>query len=141
MSITALPTSTIEPNPEFLDGTTPTISWAGKEWPVPLLAPKQNRQVIPAAMRSRASITKVIGGQEPLTTEEYDDLSLIVFYGLKRAHPNLTRDQFDDTPLSIRDLMVAVTVVSQQTGIMKKEDGSAAVGEDIVAKPPQTGTS
>jgi len=134
----------IKPNPKFLDGVTPTITWNGDKWPVPLLAPRQNRHVIPALMRTFKNFALLadIRNAPPLTEDQYEDISSIVFWGLKRAHPDLTREQFDDVPLSMIEMMENVKVVSEATGIVKKAtqgDGStASVGEDQQVR--QTGT-
>ncbi len=79
-----------EPNALLLDGTTPTIKLAGRDWPVPLLAPRQNRIVVPAIGRwARA-------GDPAFSTEQYDEAIAIVHAALTRAHPTLTREEFED---------------------------------------------
>ncbi len=140
---TLVPPAMPEPNAKFLDGVTPTIEWDGKQWPIPLLAPRENRIVLPAVMRSRITVQKMTQENAPMTTEEYDDLTLIVYWGLRRAHPSLTRDQFDDVPISTIDLLRAMTTVARQTGaVAVGEGGAAAVGEDKAPAPeaPRTGT-
>lgn len=139
-SLPAIP----EPNVRFLDNKTPTIHWNGKEYPVPLLTPKQQRWIIPALMRSRNAIMKLAQGNGPaLTDAEYDDLVSVVYWSLKRAHPDLVFASFEDTPLSLLDLGPMIEVAAQQTGMFKKEAGNgAAVGEAQAAPAPnpQTGT-
>jgi len=132
----------IVPDVEYLDGETPTIKWNGTAWPIPPLAPKQNRHVIPLVMRSRAILGEIRAGT--VSEAQMDDLYSIVFWGLKAAHPKLTREQFDEVHIKMDDLMAAMTVVANATGAMKEK---AEVGEDTpqgedkqATAQPQTGT-
>jgi len=140
-----VPLKGVVPNDEYLDGETPTVTWNGAEWPVPLLAPKQNRHVLPAVMRSKVTIADMKTAK--LSEEQFDDLLGIVYWGLKRAHPTLTREQFDDVPFSMNDVMKASEVVARQTGAMAEQPKGA--GDDTTqgeaqvedaTKSPQTGT-
>jgi len=133
-----------EPNADFLDGKTPTIEWAGKKWPIPLLAPKQNRHVIPALMRSM----KVVAGMSPeklksgsldVTEAQMDDLYDIVYWGLKRAHPTLTRDDFDDVDLPMMEMMKMIPVVALASRGPTKPGEEANSGTEGEANR-QTGT-
>ena len=143
MSDTGLP-ALPEPNVRFLDKVTPTLNWNGKQYPVPLLAPKQQRHVIPALMRSRNAILKLAQRTgEPLTEAEYDDLLSCVYWGLKRAHPDLVFASFEDVPVELVELGPMIEVIAKQTGMFKKASevgNSAAVGEAQTVTNPPTGT-
>ena len=78
---------------------------AGREWTVPLLAPKQNRVVVPALLRLATS-----------GAEQYDLLLDTVFAALTRASPDIVRDEFEDWPVTTRELLAALPVVAKQTG-------------------------
>jgi hypothetical protein len=132
----------VVPNQKFLDGETPKIEWAGKDWPIPLLAPKQNRHVLPAIMRVRHKVRTInVATAEPISEDDFEDLSKIVYWGLKRAHPDLTRDDFDEVSMPMKEMLKAMTVVAKQaSGVPDKDEGdgnSAEVGED---KSLRTGT-
>ncbi|MGH6878876.1 MAG: hypothetical protein ACREHV_16070, partial [Rhizomicrobium sp.] len=71
----------------------PVIVLAGREWRVPLFAPRQNRIVVPALVR--------LGS--PRETQ-YDLLLDIVFAALTRAHPLILREDFEDWPLATHEL-------------------------------------
>lgn len=86
----------------------PVIVIAGKEWPVPFLAPRQNRIVVPALMALDAS-----------PAQQYDLLLDIVFVVLTRASPELARDDFDDWPIATHELVDALPVITQRTGLMR----------------------
>jgi hypothetical protein len=58
-------------------------------------------------------------------TEFFDLLSDAVFWALKRAHPQMARDEFDDMPIATLDMIDAVGTIAQQTGMMRKTDPSA----------------
>jgi hypothetical protein len=109
-----------EPNAALLDGTTPTIQLAGRAWPVPMLAPRQNRVVVPGIGRWARS------GDPVGTTEQFDEAIVVVHAALTRAHPSLTREEFEDWPVSARELMAALPVIAQQTGLFVPGEAGAS---------------
>jgi hypothetical protein len=56
----------------------------------------------------------------------YDNVAEAVFWALTRAHPQLTRSQFDDLPIGVLELIDAIGTIAGQTGMMKRGDPSAA---------------
>ncbi|HWE05186.1 MAG TPA: hypothetical protein VG274_00670 [Rhizomicrobium sp.] len=86
----------------------PTITIAGREWRIPPLAPRQNRVVLPGLMRL---------GKEP--AEQYGTLLDIVFAALTRAHPSMTREEFDDWPIATWELVESIPVIARQTGLLR----------------------
>lgn len=103
------------------DPSIPTIVLAGKSWPVPHLAPRQNRIVGPLLIERIRGISK-------LTTEAVDDLTTIAFWALQRGHRALTREEFDEMPVGIDELLAALGVIGKQTGLFRD------------AKPGENGT-
>jgi hypothetical protein len=109
----------------------PVIVIAGKEWHVPLLSPKQNRIIVPALldvvpriiqMGAPADPSKQTGEPVRLDTPTYDRLTDIVFHALTRAHPELTRADFDDMAIDTAELFAAVNVIARQAGLLKPVD-------------------
>jgi hypothetical protein len=94
--------------------TEPVIVIAGREWCVPFLAPRQNHIVVPALMRLGMC-----------RDEQYDLLLDIVFAALTRAYPEIVRDDFDDWPVTTHELIDALPVIAEQTGLM--QSGAAPV--------------
>ena len=88
----------------------PTIVIAGRAWPVPLLAVRQLRIVIPG-----------IVGLGTAPARHYDALCDIVFTALTRAHPGLARDAFDDMPIPAWEMVDAVAVIGRQTGMLRSK--------------------
>jgi hypothetical protein len=84
----------------------PVIVIAGREWRVPYLAPRQNRTVVPALMRLGTC-----------REEQYEFLLDIVFAALTRAHPDIAREDFEDWPVALYELVDALPVVAKQTGL------------------------
>jgi hypothetical protein len=86
----------------------PIIVIAGRDWPVPFFAPRQNRVIIPALTRlqERSGL-------------RYDDLLDIVFAALTRASPDLDRAAFEELPVATWELVEAVPVIARQTGLLK----------------------
>lgn len=63
---------------------------------------------------------------ENVTGERLAPLGEIVWHGLRRAYPKLTRDEFFELPITLAELIAAFPVVMQQAGGRKPE---IAVGE------------
>jgi hypothetical protein len=116
--------------------TAPTARLAGRDWPVPVLAPRQNRLVVPALLdliprivRARDDVAASGAGgvfaqlARYLDTETYDRLSDIVFTALTRATPDLSRAEFDDMPIDTLELIAAVHIVARQAGLLKQTEG------------------
>jgi hypothetical protein len=72
------------------------------------LAPRQNRVVIAGLIAL---------GRRP--EAQYDTLLDIVFAALTRAHPALTREEFDDWPIAAWELLDALPVIAKQTGFLR----------------------
>jgi hypothetical protein len=62
-------------------------------------------------------------GAENLSGERLAPLAEVLWHGLRRAHPKLTRDEFFDLPITIAELVAALPVVIEQAG-GRKVDGS-----------------
>ena len=106
----------------------PVIVVAQHEWRVPLFAPRQNRIVVPALMQLG---TRVEG--------RYDLLLDIVFAALTRTHPQITRTEFDDWPVATHELLAALPVIAQQTGLTREARKPALA--QARAHPPDWGTA
>ena len=100
--------------------TEPAITLAGRAWPIPLLAPRQNRIVVPGLMDL---------GARPET--QYDTLLDIAFAALTRGHPALARDAFDDWPVATWELLDALPVIAWQTGLMRAARGTKGVARAL----------
>ena len=118
----------------------PKVSLGGKEWPVPLLAARQNKIIDPLILGLLPIFaewqTNRAVALAKLTGEEYDKLQEICYQALRRAHPEFTRDQFLDMPVSLPELIAAFPIIAQQTGVFAR----VAPGEAPAAAPRQTGT-
>ena len=110
----------------------PTITLAGKAYPIPMLAPRQNRIVVPTAARLQGVNPKSI------STEQYDDFIEIAFLAAQRGNPTLNKVEFMEMPITTEELFTAFPVILQQTGIFRKADAS---GEAPGAESSQTGTA
>jgi hypothetical protein len=87
------------------------IMIAGREWRVPLFAPRQNRIVVPALLRLGTD-----------AAAHYELLLEIAFAALTRAHPDISRDDFDEWPIATHELIGALPVIAQQTGFRWKRN-------------------
>lgn len=69
-------------------------------------------------------------GVESLSGERLAPLAEVLWHGLRRAHPRLTRDEFFDLPITIAELVAALPVVIEQAGGRKAD---ASEGEILAA--------
>lgn len=166
---TAAITAPVMPN-ELAKNNAPVIQLAGVDWPIPLLAPRQNRLVVPAVSQitkrmreiaeaklaqlddeTKAALLQLAKPGEvekkgadavlrqriwamtdfsfemahALEPEFFDTICDALYWALTRAHPQLTRAQFDDMPIGVLEMIDAIGMVAQQTGMMKRVDPSA----------------
>jgi hypothetical protein len=176
----------VTPN-ELAKNNAPCIRLAGLDWPIPLLAPRQNRHVVPAVskitkrMRDTAEQKLAQLGEETkaailqnadpdevsrrgtdavlreriwkitdfsfemahsLEPEFFDTVCNALYWALTRAHPQLTRQQFDDMPMGMLEMIDCIGIVAQQTGMMKRVEPSAApLADPNAAASPSPPTS
>jgi hypothetical protein len=103
------------------------------------IAPLSLRQILAIA----DYVPKLSGiGAENMSGERLVPLAEVLWHGLRRAHPTLTRDEFFDLPITIAELVAALPVVIEQAGGRKVDAGEgAALGETAAASAstPSTG--
>ncbi len=129
--------------PAEFDGGTPTVTLAGRKWPVPELAIRQLRIV----RRSIIDLTDAIAETEDaatgervmrLSTEHYAEMCEVVYQGLTRAHPKISRDEFLDMACTDAEIFLAFLIVRRQSGIYVMRDAEASIPGE--ARPSPTGT-
>jgi len=99
-----------------------TVRLGGHEWTV---APLSLRQILAIAdFVPKLSAIEV----DTLSGERLAPLAEVLWHGLRRAHPRLTRDEFFDLPITIAELVAALPVVIEQAG-GRRLDGDTAAGE------------
>lgn len=111
-----------------------TVRLGGHDW---LVAPLSLRQIIAIAdfVPKLAAINA-----ESLSGERIVPLAEVLWHGLRRAHPRLTRDEFFDLPITIAELVAALPVVIEQAGGRRIDaaetaatGGGAPMGEAVAA--------
>jgi hypothetical protein len=162
-----------DPNEHAKSAGAPCVRLAGKEWPIPLLAPRQNRIVVPAVAKitkrmrdiaeqkfgsldaqEKADLIAALGSETELRSrlwrvtdfsfeiianlesEFFDLVSDALYWSLTRAHPALTRQQFDDMPIGMIEMVDAVGIIAQQTGMMRRADPKEAAGPLAAGEQP-----
>lgn len=135
----------------------PRIKLGAEEWPVPRLAPRQNRIIEPRIMpllralypRYQEVQKLAAAGQLPpadfqlMSEEQYDTALDCIAAALTRAHPTFKRDDLlDMESVTSVQLIAALTVVMQQTGVFVPAGTPGASGAPIVGEiaSPSTGT-
>jgi hypothetical protein len=104
----------------------PNITIAGRDFPVPLLAPRQNRIVLPGLLSMDDTVEK-----------HFDMLCEVVFAALTRAQPHLERDDFEAWPVATYELVEALPVIARQTGFLSRRmnAGLTAAGAGTLELP------
>jgi hypothetical protein len=101
-------------------------------------------QVAPLSLRQILAIADYVPKLAAVTVENINAERLmpaaeVVWNGLRRAHPALTRDEFFDLPITIAEMFAALPVVIEQAGGRKVD---AAAGElSATGLTPATGAS
>lgn len=120
----------------------PRVTLAGKEWPIPQLAIGQAKKVVPAIMSIGPALLRVAEAAErndqaamvqamaSFDEAAFEKLADIVFNALRRAHPNMGRGEFENMPITVTELFMAIPVVFKQVGFLKvAKAGDTAAGE------------
>jgi hypothetical protein len=110
----------------------PKITLGEHTYAIPMLAPRQNRIVIPKLL----ALMKQMAGEDgktinplALDTASYDELLDLTWVAITRAQPTLTKDEFLDRPVTLMELITGMDVVAKQCGVLKRQDGVPPVGE------------
>ncbi len=120
-----------------------SVSLGGRDWTI---APLSLRQIL--AIADYVPKLSAIG-TDNLSGERIAPLAEVLWHGLRRAHPRLTRDEFFDLPITIAELVAALPVVIEQAGGRRVDaaanpvsgQGDAPAGEIVAASAstPSTG--
>jgi len=90
--------------------TARVVRLAGRDF---YIAPLSLRQILAIA----DYVPKLSGiTAENMSGERLSPLAEVLWHGLRRAHPSLTRDEFFDLPIPIGELVAALPVVIEQAG-------------------------
>ena len=107
-----------------------TVTLGGTELTI---APLRLREVIAVA-----EMSPKLADSGPLSTDKINACIDALCIGLRRAHPNITREDILDLPASMSDLMRAALVVVEQSGGRKPPAGEAPAASNSTSS---TGTS
>lgn len=94
------------------------VRLAGRDF---YIAPLSLRQILAIADH----VPKLSGlTAETMSGERLMPLAEVLWHGLRRAHPKLTRDEFFDLPIPLGELVAALPVVIEQAGGRRVEVGA-----------------
>jgi hypothetical protein len=109
-----------------------TVRLAGRDFHV---APLSLRQILAIADH----VPKLSGiGSDDISGARLEPLAEVLWHGLRRAHPRLTRDEFFDLPITVAELVAALPTVIEQAG-GRKVDAAAGEFAAASASTPSTG--
>lgn len=103
-----------------------TITLAGTEYSIPYFPTKTLRIVTEPCLRAIASIR----ANSAASAETIDDMNLCIFEGIRSALPDFTQEQYDALRVKVPELIRALAVIAEQTGLMTR-DGSDKPGEPL----------
>jgi hypothetical protein len=107
------------------------VRLAGRDF---YIAPLSLRQILAIAEH----VPKLSGiTAESMSGERLTPLAEVLWHGLRRAHPKLTRDEFLDLPIPLGELVAALPVVIEQAGGRRVD---AAAGETEPHRASAMGT-
>lgn len=101
----------------------PKVTLGGQEWPVPVLAARQLRVILPL-WRKVVSIDYA-----EVTTADMDTTFDVFHAALTRARPEITRDDVLDMPIALHEIMPALDVIAGQMRILRKAGDRESAGE------------
>lgn len=101
----------------------PKIILGDRQWPVPVLAARQLRVILPL-WRKVVTIDYA-----KVTTSDLDTTFDVLHAALTRAHPAMTRDEILDMPIALHEISPALDVIAGQMRILKKPGDREATGE------------
>jgi hypothetical protein len=88
------------------------------------IAPLSLRQILAIADH----VPKLSGiTAETMSGERLTPLAEVLWQGLRRAHPKLTRDEFLDLPIPLGELVAALPVVIEQAGGRRVDVGAGEI--------------
>lgn len=126
-----------EPTTTFA-GECKFMTLAGKKWPVPVLGPRYNRVLVPLLNRIFAGA--VTDGKLVMSTENYDAMNEVVFTALSKLHKDMTMDDFLDLPATHPELITALFVAVEQTGLEIRQKAGVPTPGEAQAESQSTGT-
>ena len=104
----------------------------GKTFSIGYLPFAKNRKVIPATDYAfKAYKRSLPPTSEPLNVTAIDNTYLAIFEAVNYADPKVTREIFDSWPLNMQELITALIVIAQQTGVLVQQhsEGKPITGE------------
>jgi len=87
-----------------------SVRVGGREWIIPPLSLRQILAIADFVPKLSAI------GVDNVSGERLAPLAEVLWHGLRRAYPKLTRDEFLDLPITIAELVAALPVVIEQAG-------------------------
>lgn len=112
-----------------------TITLAGSPFEVPMLPIRLNKTAYPICrkLHNGGLLDRIVEGkgQVDCSAEEMDDLIELAFVGVLSSNPRITREEFDNWPITPPELVDAFFLIRYQTGAWIEYDGSPlSEGED-----------
>lgn len=118
----------------------PKITLAGKTFPIPMLAPRQSRKLVPFAFKMGSYLNNTSGLEET----DFDEMIGMIAVGLSRTRPDKTvpelTEELMDMPITLDEMQAALQTIFEQTGVVKRVAAGDQSGE-AAAGSSQTGTA
>jgi hypothetical protein len=103
---------------------------AGERWPIPHLTLGKNRRLQPLFAKAAAHILAPDTKMADLTGDDFDTLVEITYVALTQAHPTLTREEFEELPIGMVEMVAAIGTIMEQSKLYRApKAGETAPGE------------
>jgi hypothetical protein len=99
------------------DNSLPTIRIGRKDWPVQEFVWRETKKLLPM-VRHCANIN-----WNNLTDKDMEVLGDMTYFTISRANGGLTREQFDEMPVTLREITEALPTIAKQADLEAKPAG------------------
>jgi len=102
----------------------PKISLGGEEWPVPFLSLGRNRKLQPLF---NVVASRILAGEvrvADLLPTDHEALVEMAYIALTQAHPTITREEMEEMPIGIHELVGALLTIMAQSKLFTQAAGA-----------------
>lgn len=114
------------------EGDVPKIKLGGKEWPIPEFPWRVTKKILPLMSKIGRIDTSNV------TEETMDNLTSVMFLAVSVGTPDLKRDDFENMPLKLPEMIIAIPVITAAADLKMVE---VKPGEEQVQAPTTGPTS
>jgi hypothetical protein len=112
----------------------PTITLGSRAYPMPPLAIKQMRKVIPRLLELATRFQPPFDPTK-LSEDDMNELSDVIYIAITRGSPQMTREQFDDIEATLPEMIASIDVIGAQAGMTKRREAGQGAHSPLLPSP------